>query len=239
MQTNEAIRYCKSCGKAGTGKFCGSCGQSYDVKRITVKGLLHDVFHFFTHLEKGFGYTLKRLVTAPGTMQREYVEGNRHRYQKPFSMFFVCLTFNGLLRYFIDELLIRFFNDPGLAAEARFRHELQFVSFVMLVPVITLLAWLVFRSRKYNYAETGVMQLYMLSFLLAATAVIPLLKFIFHTLDTAYIDLPLFVLYSSFTAVHFYNDSKRGVVIVKNIFLTVAFFMLFQLVEDYAIGLLK
>jgi hypothetical protein len=45
----------------GFGKYCNSCGNSYIVKRITTSGILHDVFHFFTHLDKGFGFTLKQL----------------------------------------------------------------------------------------------------------------------------------------------------------------------------------
>jgi hypothetical protein len=62
---------CKNCGYTVAEEFCGHCGQAVNVKRITLKGLLHDVFHFFTHLDKGFAFTLKSLFKRPGTMQLE------------------------------------------------------------------------------------------------------------------------------------------------------------------------
>ncbi len=63
--------------------------------------MLPEVFHFFTHLDKGFLYTLKSLLKHPGRMQHGYVEGDRSRHQKPFSMFFICLTIAALSRYWI------------------------------------------------------------------------------------------------------------------------------------------
>ena len=87
MQHNEPARLCKSCGSSVIGNYCGECGMPYQVKRISMGGLLHDIFHLFTHLDKGFGYTVKMLIKAPGHMQRQYIEGERAKHQKPFSMF--------------------------------------------------------------------------------------------------------------------------------------------------------
>jgi hypothetical protein len=33
-----------------------------------------EVFHFFTHLDRGFPYTLKKLIVSPGTVQRDYIK---------------------------------------------------------------------------------------------------------------------------------------------------------------------
>lgn len=236
MSTSH-MHTCKSCGHSGAGKFCADCGQSYALKRITTGTVLHDVFHFFTHLEKGFGFTLKQLVTAPGTMQREYMEGTRVRYQKPFSMFIVCASVNAVVRYWIDETLLKYFN-AGDSGEAKFRHEYQVLFFPLLVPVIALFTWLLFRKSKYNYAETAVMQLYTVSFAFIASMLISFFRFIWHDMDTAYVELPVLVIYGAITFLNFYTNSNRWVVIAKSLLLSFAMMAMFQLLENWVIKII-
>src|SRR3954465_173640 len=99
MIHDDFLRVCRRCGFSGSENYCARCGEPYKHKRISVSGLAHEVLHHFTHFEKGFGYTLKKLVTRPGYMQRAYIEGDRTRHQKPFSMFFICATISALSRY--------------------------------------------------------------------------------------------------------------------------------------------
>jgi hypothetical protein len=232
------LQSCKSCGKEGTGNFCNNCGQTYNTKRISIKGLLHDLFHFFTHLEKGFGYTVKQLVAAPGTMQREYVDGIRNRYQKPFSMFFICLSVNALARYFIFEILDKVYHQNTLQ-EANYFHEYQVFVFPALIPVISLITLLLFWKEKYNYAETGVLQLYLFSFILLAVVPISLLKFIWPGLDTAIIELPIISIYSMISFTRFYNRANRWLTLVKGLVLILLLFFIVQKMEDIIIDLLK
>lgn len=72
MENLELIQVCKSYGFSGNENYCSRCGLPHKTKRISMTGLLHDVFHFFTHLEKGFGYTVKMLIISPGHMQWKY-----------------------------------------------------------------------------------------------------------------------------------------------------------------------
>ena len=76
MTQNE----CKHCSATGDGNYCHSCGQKYNTARISIRSILHEAFHFFTHLNHGFPYTLKKLFTSPGKMQKEYIEGSRLKY---------------------------------------------------------------------------------------------------------------------------------------------------------------
>ena len=71
MESTGNLQTCSNCGSTGTGKYCNNCGNSYAIKRITIPGIFHDVFHFFTHLDKGFAFTLKQLIVAPGKVQRD------------------------------------------------------------------------------------------------------------------------------------------------------------------------
>ncbi len=99
MTGSKLIHKCKSCGFSGSGNYCCHCGQSFKTKRISIKELLPELFRFFTHIEKGFFYTLKQLIVAPGRMQLTYIEGKRNIHQKPFSMFLMCATITALFRY--------------------------------------------------------------------------------------------------------------------------------------------
>src|SRR5689334_15255237 len=122
MENSSNFHTCMNCGASGSGKYCANCGNSYAVKRITIAGIFHDVFHLFTHLDKGFGFTLKQLIVAPGTMQREYIEGHRSRHQKPFSMFFICASITALWRYGIDLSLAQHYHSAN-GGEASFFHQ--------------------------------------------------------------------------------------------------------------------
>ena len=234
----DNLQSCKSCNREGTGSYCSTCGQSYITKRITVSGLLHEVFHFFTHIEKGFGYTLKQLVVAPGTMQRLYMEGVRSRHQKPFSMFILCATINGVGRYWIYEVLLKYYHIGNLS-EASFFHQYMVLLYAILMPVISLLVWVFFFKSKYNYAEIGVLQLYLFSAIFLFVTVIALLRFIWPHMDTAYVELPILIIYNSITFINFFNNSNRWLTLTKGIVLIIVIFVMAQKMEDLVIRLIS
>ncbi|MBV9989479.1 MAG: DUF3667 domain-containing protein [Chitinophagaceae bacterium] len=232
------IQHCKNCGTDGSGNYCSHCGQSYKTSRISLPVLLHDVFHFFTHLEKGFGYTLKQLVVAPGTMQRRYLEGYRGRHQKPFSMFFICASIAALGRYLIFEALIKYYHLPD-GGDAHFYHQYWVFLFIVLMPFIALMNWLLFYNEKYYYAEMLVLSLYNLSVLLIGVLLITALHLINPYWNTDYIDLGFALLYNIVTFYRFFSRSNHWVVIIKTIIATALFFQLVQVSEDLVKGLVR
>lgn len=225
---------CRSCGSAGSYKFCEHCGSDLSPRRISLKGIIHEVFHFFTHLDKGFLYTLKLLLRKPGIMQRDFVEGNRSRHQKPFSMFFICLTIAAISRYFIFKNL----HDGTLRddeAEIVFFDKYMVIFHIILLPLNALITYLFFSRSKYNYAETAVLTLYTVSFFLLVSAFIALFKLYWVDLDTAYIELPVILIYTSITNIHFFNSDKPLIVVLKSLGITVSLFILIQLSEDFVV----
>jgi hypothetical protein len=229
--TSDLVLTCKACGASVSDKYCSKCGQQLEVKRITFKGLLHDVFHLFTHLDKGIGYTLKRLLVAPGTMQREYIEGDRARHQKPFSLFFICATVAGLTRYWIFLALIRIF-EAGDTSEAEFFHNYMVLVHIVLSPLYALVVYIAFSRSRFNYAEIGVLMLYTMSFFFLMASVITFLKFVWVEFDTAYLDLPVMLIYSAFTFVNFFRESNKWVVLVKSVIVVIVIFFVANLGED-------
>lgn len=234
---NNGANICKSCGSEGSNKYCSSCGQAFALKRISMAGLMHDVFHVFTHLDKGFGYTVKRLLLTPGKMQRMYIEGDRARHQKPFSMFLICATVSAILRYWTVQFIIKYYNVGDLA-EANYFREYTVVFFVVFLPIFTAMIYLLFPRSGYNYAEVGVFNLYLSGvFLLVATFVF-LFKAIFPTLDTAYIELPFLLVYTTVSFINFFPKQPAWIVAIKSILLIAVVFYLIQLAEDYLITLM-
>jgi len=236
MPGSKNIQICKSCGFAGKEKYCCYCGQIYQIKRITLQGLLHDVFHLFTHLDKGFGYTIKQLVLAPGSMQRTYIDGERSKHQKPFSMFFICLTIAALSRYWVYSALLKYY-DSGNPSEAVFFHEYMVIMQIVLLPLNVFITYLFFYRSKYNFAELGVFLLYTMSFFFLVASCISLLKFIWLDLDTAYVELPIIVIYNAITFINFFNTMPRWKVILKSILTMLIVFLIINYLEEWIIHL--
>lgn len=237
MTDSDNINICKSCGFSGSGNYCTNCGQSFKIKRITLPGLLHDILHFFIHMEKGFGYTLKQLIIAPGQMQRTYVEGKRSVHQKPFSMFFICATILAIIRYWIFSVIIKYY-DADITSEVKFFHEYMVFTYISLIPIYTLITYLIFYKTTYNYAEIGVMMLYALSFILLAAGIISIPKLIYPRMETRFIEFPVFTIYMTITLINYFKTIPWWIVAIKAIVIMVAAFFLNDLVEDFVIRLI-
>ncbi|MFN8354437.1 MAG: DUF3667 domain-containing protein [Spirosomataceae bacterium] len=233
----ENNQICRACKHPVSDAFCSHCGEPTHVKRITLKGLLHDVFHFFTHVDKGFAYTLKQLAIAPGNMQRQFIEGNRRNHQKAFSMFFICATITAFSRYWILKSLNTFNGQAGLN-DANFFHEYLVPIQIGLLPIIIFLAYVLFKNTKYNVAEIGVLILYTFSFFLLLTILLWLLRFIKPDLNITYLELPTITVYCSITFLNFFKEEKRWVVLVKSLLFIILVFVCIQFAEDIIESLL-
>jgi len=197
--------------------------------------MLHEVFHFFTHLDKGFLFTLKQLIRYPGKMQREYINGLRAKHQKPFSMFFICATVAGLSLYTVNLLLIKYFG-AGNDKEAQFFNHYWVVLQIALLPFYTLVTYLFFRQPNLNYAEVGVLQLYRFAIVFLLISIISLIRFILPDFQTKFLEFPIILIYSIITNLSFFHTSNRGIVIVKSIVIMIIAFGIASLVQAWLVG---
>jgi hypothetical protein len=164
-------------------------------------------------------------------MQREYIEGVRIKYQKPFSMFFLCATIAALAIYWVNVLLIKHFN-AGDNQEAFFFHKYWVLLQVIMLPVYAFITYLFFRRSKLNYGEIMVFQLYLFSFLFLMLSLIHLLKFIFPHLETRYIELPVIIIYTAITNLRFFTGLKKWAVIGLTLFSITLSFLLASYIQD-------
>ena len=207
---------CKYCNHNGAGNYCQQCGEPYHQHRITVGHMLHEVVHLFTHFDKGFLYTLKRLITSPGIMQKEYINGTRKNYQKPFSMYFVCGTITALAVYWISKGMEHFYKADNVEETHFFQHYFVLTQ-MCVVPLYAAVNWLAYSRSKYNYAEFLVLLLYNISALFLLTILTNLVKLIVGEFETEYIEMGIVVMYNIITYINFFNEGNRIVVILKTL----------------------
>lgn len=158
---------------AGQMSFCANCGQKTSVHRYTMSHFFHEVFHAFTHTDKGLFHLLKQLALRPGTTARLYLFGKRQSYFNPFTFFLILMGlfvvsnnyFKGPTKEVLpDAKILQVMRSPEAKqnylatlrrvnkASTVFQKKGNVIAMIA-VPFISLFSWLFFRKRGFNYAE--------------------------------------------------------------------------------------
>jgi hypothetical protein len=98
---SDGASHCLNCGAALGGPFCQACGQKAASVHLGFGHVLHEVIHEFLHLDGKIFTTLKVLVTQPGQLTKDLVEGHRARFVTPLRLY---LTFS-ILFFFLFTVL--------------------------------------------------------------------------------------------------------------------------------------
>jgi hypothetical protein len=85
---NDAPVDCANCGARLTDQYCGRCGQDSHAS-LSFGHFLHEFFEGLFHVDSKFWRTLRALLTRPGLLTQEYLEGKRLRYSPPFRSYLV------------------------------------------------------------------------------------------------------------------------------------------------------
>ena len=170
---NPAI--CLNCSSelAASQHFCANCGQKTSTHRITFSHLLHDFFHALTHADKGVLHLLKELTFRPGTVAREYVRGKRKKYFNPITFFLLVMVLFVFASTLLHKSVMKQGPDPSILASIPTAEGRAIYTAIMTragnamyvmakygnvvgmiaVPFLSLITWLCFRRRGYNYSE--------------------------------------------------------------------------------------
>src|SRR5437762_12395438 len=81
---------CRNCGVLLQGRFCHACGQKAAASDVSLHELLHEGLEEFAHVDGKAARTLKLLVTKPGALTKEFLEGRRARYISPLRLYLTC-----------------------------------------------------------------------------------------------------------------------------------------------------
>ena len=152
---------CLNCNTALNDKYCPHCGQKATVERLTWHSLLHDIVHFFTHIEHGFIKTTKELFMRPGLVNKSYIDGKRRDYHKPIGYLLIWIAIYLLMAGLVNKLghykqeEIGSFAGIGTDVAAmtdKYRSLIE----IFILPFTCLTGWLIMARPKLNYVEVMV-----------------------------------------------------------------------------------
>lgn len=197
---------CLNCSSelASSQRFCAQCGQKAIIHRITFPHFVHEFFHAFTHTDFGIFHLLKELTLRPGVVAREYVAGKRKKYFNPFTFFLLVMAFFVFTASLLTKSLPPVEPDPAIVAQIpteagkanyiammhRAGNAMAFMSKysnvvgMIAVPFLSLITWLCFRRRGFNYGEHLTANLLFTSYnnFIYALFIIPL-EIVFRSLE--------------------------------------------------------
>lgn len=250
---------CKNCSEEILLNFCGNCGQK-KAKRIDRNYIKDEIQYTVLHMNKGFFFSVKQILKAPGKTAREFVEGNRVNHYKPILLVFVVAGISAFLtNTFIHPIeVMEKYNEAhpmksAIDMNAFNKILFNYQSFVMLltIPFMAFFTWLVFKKWGYNYYENVIINAYSLVFLLLLSIifVLPLQYFfkenpdMFMIIPTIVSTLLMIVVFPWFY-INLFNKKSPGDVILKLLLLAgilVATLVIFTIIAGviYAISLHK
>ena len=223
---------CLNCNHLITENFCTHCGQK-KYKRIDRKYLTDEVQYLIIHTNKGFFYSLKNIIKAPGKTARDFIDGNRVNHYKPLLMAFVLsgisafvsfkiINMNSVMeRYFAEhteqKIAVSWMNDLT-SLMSSYSSALM----LLLIPIISIVTFLVFRKWGQNYYEHIIMNSYIqiLYTIISIVLLSPIMYFLKDSPDAFMLTVisSTFIIYPiimTWVYKQFYSEKSIGDVIIK------------------------
>jgi Protein of unknown function (DUF3667) len=190
-------------------RFCPHCGQRADTHRLTIRDLGHDLMHALVHVDRSVYSLFRALITRPGLVAREYVDGMRRRYFGPLASLVIVVGVTSLLISVTG--FQSFTSEAGTNALVNFlqRH----VNLVVLAqaPLLAVFCLGLFRADRLNYAEHTVLAAYASSVRAVFFGLIVLPAWYFARPSATlliYIYGGIWCVYFGFAASQFYSGGK-------------------------------
>ena len=211
QKNNQETRItCKNCENVFSGNYCNQCGQKANIQRINLKHLLHNFFHAFTHMDRGYIHTLKELAIRPGHTIREYLQGKRSGHSDPLLM---LLIIGGLCSVLYNHYHLKTLSSVDLST---FKGDMQMLSLKFYVLaflgyslILSLFDFLFFRYKGYNYFELLVMNIFAcIEILFLTILLVPLFILLSSTIIIVYVQLAtsfLIMVYLIFVRYQFFE----------------------------------
>jgi hypothetical protein len=95
---------CRNCALPLNGPFCSHCGQRVVPPHPTVREVVGDAYGELVGWDGKFARTMTLLITRPGALTRDVVEGRRARYITPVRLYLMCSVLYFLVAAFAPRL---------------------------------------------------------------------------------------------------------------------------------------
>lgn len=225
---------CLNCNAPVNESYCSRCGQKAEVKRLTWHSLGEEVFHFFTHIEKGFLKTTGQLIIHPGKLCKSYLDGKRKVYHKPVSFLLIWITIY-LFTWYLANHFTHFGNRTTStlvtwdASTLNIIQKYRSLIDILILPVSALINWLILARPKLNYVEVFCVSFYLFSFTfifhIAHITIASLLGIQYKDNTGEYITTAFVGIWAFYACYDFYKLYKIPFLIPKLIFWIMAAFL--------------
>lgn len=158
------FKKCLNCNSHVENNFCPFCGQKSSTKRFSMKHfVIHDFIHGVFHLDKGFLFTVKELVTRPGHSVREYIQGKRVDHFNYFTGFILLLAVGHFIGSYSQITGDQLFENGKMSGFHKVAKD--FAKFILLatVPFYSFASYCVFKKAKIKYIEHLVINMYLMN----------------------------------------------------------------------------
>lgn len=198
---SDSVNHCLNCNSVLHGQFCHTCGQ----KRIedqdrTIKHFIYQFFGSAFFLENNFLKNIWTLLTKPGKLSLDFIEGRRKRWMPPFSLFFLINLFyfwyspltdfnptlkehTTILPYkigamnWVNEKIAKT-GETMDAYSARFDAKSTAYANTLViihVPLLTLVFSVLFFRKRYYFADHFIFALHLLGFILLLALILSMI----------------------------------------------------------------
>ncbi len=195
---------CPSCSNTSNGSYCSECGERLHPQRFNLKRIIQSIPDIFFDVEHGLLFSIIGLLKNPAVTISSFLKGDRARHYKPLKfLLFMC----GLYALLFISYKINGSSNPQY--EGVFKHETavfmdemvnqyQSIIHVIGLPVLSLITWLLFGTRRFYYGEHLVINAFVIGMIVFIQIVLfPLFLWKNGTswVDTLYMLSALFTLY--------------------------------------------
>lgn len=207
-------RHCLNCANAigPAERFCPRCGQRTDTARLNMTDVVRDLMHSFVNIERSPLAFAWALLTRPGVVAREFVDGKRRRYYGPFATFTVLIGATALAVNVTGYQVLARDGFAPLATELLQRH-FNLLQLVQL-PLLGACSAIAFRCARLNLYEHMVLAAYTLSVRAALVLVVVPVSVITSTAAPSQASVYLFwaawFVYFGWAAAQFYGVPRAA-----------------------------
>jgi len=168
---------CKNCNEPISGNFCSNCGQPATLRRIDRHYIVQEIKDVFI-ANKGFFYTIKKLIVAPGKSVRQFIAKDRYRFVKPITFVIICSLIYTIFNHFFQIGVKDYgiYGDEFSPTTTRIFYWMLFkypgYSAILQGLYISLWIKLFFKKSGYNLFEIFILMCFVSGITALATAVV-------------------------------------------------------------------
>ena len=174
---------CNNCNTEVTENYCPNCGEAKELERIDGHYIMHEIQHVL-HLEKGFLFTIRELITRPGESVKNYLTTNRSRLIKPILFIILTSLFYSIVNNFFhfEDSYIKFSGAEMTSTAYIFQWIQAHYGYANIMMGIFIALWckLFFKKYKYNFFEILILLCFAMGIGMLIFAIFAILQGLFH-----------------------------------------------------------